>query len=372
MKRNSIKRIGLSLPVVILLFTTSAYADLGTPLMLFSVFHLLIGNTIIGIIEGIVISKLFQVGKKRSIGIMILANYISMAVGWLGLSLIVNLVKIAVLYNISYIILGLGIASFLLTIIIEWPFCFWILKYKNERRNLSFKASLVVQSISYVLLIPLYFLLSGNGLITNVKIDKSLSFLKSKNAWVYFISVKDGNIYKIKADGTCLEKVKNAEIFDKHVRLFARFEDDKTKLYATGFIEGGKEINAFSGGRVKEESLLLLENLLGKAAIGSRHIGEEWLDDEILDLRLNNQRAWTIEDDPIHSGISCRNSKLGEAFGISLMNPFMAWWLGNITILPGDQVVLQIGDHQIALLDLNSRKIGLITYGNGPLVAIED
>jgi len=33
---------------------------------------------------------------------------------------------------------------------------------------------------------------------------------------------------------------------------------------------------------------------------------------------------------------------------------------------------LQIGDNQIALLDLNSRKIGLITRGSGPLAVIED
>jgi hypothetical protein len=39
-------------------------------------------------------------------------------------------------------------------------------------------------------------------------------------------------------------------------------------------------------------------------------------------------------------------------------------------MLPGDQVVYQLGD-QIVLLDLNQRKLGLITLGRGPLAALD-
>jgi hypothetical protein len=188
MKNCILKRFGLIFPVFVFIFATPAHADLGTPLMLFSAFHLLIGNIFIGVIEGVVIARLFQTARARSIGIMILANYTSMVLGWLIVGLTKGFVeKIADLYNIFNIVFGLFIASFILTVIIEWPFCFWILKAKAGKGGLSFRANLIAQSISYALLIPVYLLLSGNGLITNVKIDRSLSFLK-ENAYVYFIT----------------------------------------------------------------------------------------------------------------------------------------------------------------------------------------
>jgi hypothetical protein len=50
-----------------------------------------------------------------------------------------------------------------------------------------------------------------------------------------------------------------------------------------------------------------------------------------------------------------------------LHTPFISWFMKNVTILPEDQVVFQMGE-QIVLLDLNSRKIGFISKGIGPVV----
>jgi hypothetical protein len=54
------------------------------------------------------------------------------------------------------------------------------------------------------------------------------------------------------------------------------------------------------------------------------------------------------------------------------------YWLGlegvptrNFILLPQEQLIFQLRD-QIMLLDLPTRKIGLLTMGRGPVVVIED
>ena len=53
------------LPLLVLAFSPAvAYADAGTPLMWAGLFHLLIGNAIIGVGEGLILSRLFR-PKRR-------------------------------------------------------------------------------------------------------------------------------------------------------------------------------------------------------------------------------------------------------------------------------------------------------------------
>jgi len=65
--------------ILVLAFTASpsiAYADAGTPLIWATLFHLLIGNAIIGIGEGLLIAHLFKARKKAIIWSMIAASQV--------------------------------------------------------------------------------------------------------------------------------------------------------------------------------------------------------------------------------------------------------------------------------------------------------
>lgn len=366
MQDNSIRRLWLVILTFILLLPAVAYADAGTFLMWLTAGHLLIGNAVIGIFEGLIMAKVFKIKYARSIFIMILANYISMIIGAVGIGFsgaaLRNFISIN---NISYIIWALLIGSYMVTIIIEWPFCFWIMKGKENRSKLSFKASILLQTISYAILIPLYLSVSGITLMTKAKVDSPSSFIKVKNAWIYFISSNDRDIYKIKADGSNKQKVKEFGITNQYATLFVCNKDGKANLNASW--------SERKGMRFQDVTKVLLENIPGKTAVtedcSNKDIWDRW---KAIDFRPQNNRDWDVHTGTwAIEGLRGKNKKTGKTLWLALETPFLMWSITKATILPEDQVICQIGDNQIALVDLNTSQIGLITFGKGPVVVLE-
>ena len=358
------KRFWLIILSSLFLSPTLVYADVGTPLIWLTTGHLYMGNAIIGIFEGLIIAKVFKNKYSRSILIMILANYISMIVGKFGIDFSSAALKnIASINNASYIIWGLLFGSYALTVIIEWPFCFWIMKGKEDRKKRSFKASILLQSASYAILIPIYLSVSGITLITKTTVDKPTSFIKVKDAWVYFISTTDGDIYKVNADGNNKQEAKKAGIANPYVTLFVSNNNGKVNLNAYWW-EG-------EGRNFKNITKLLLEDIPGETAVAenSSTIG---LWEKVVDFRLPSERGWDIETSIEGvQGLKGENKTTGKSFWIALGTPFLSWPILKASILPGDQVICQLGDNQIVLIDLNTRHIGLITFGRGPVVVLE-
>jgi hypothetical protein len=79
-----------SLVAVVALIPQVASANAGTPLMWAGMLHLTLGNALIGIGEGLLIARVFQLPKRRCIGWMIAANYLSAWVGGIGLNMIAS------------------------------------------------------------------------------------------------------------------------------------------------------------------------------------------------------------------------------------------------------------------------------------------
>jgi len=370
MERQMIKNKGncsfLTILLLLLYLPTSAYADAGTALMWVTVFHLLIGNALIGILEGIVIAKIFGVRLKRSILIMIPANYFSSIAGAFGVCHFNTLISsFASIYNISYILFVLWAGSYFLTIVLEWPFCYWILKGQENRKQRSFKASVIAQTVSYALLIPIYLSCSGVSLVTKTTVDKSLSFLKTKNAWVYFLSPKGDTLYKIRINGADKQRVKESGIDNEYTHLFICNDNGKANLRI-------KWYKILPNHRSEEQSKVLLEDTPGvttdKQNCGDKNAINFF---DALDLRSKNDRDWSVAAGGwAIEGLRGTNKKTKKSFWVALEAPFLAWSTSNATVLPGQQVVCQIGN-QIILFDINTSKIGLITFGRSPVVALE-
>ncbi|MGE3309581.1 MAG: hypothetical protein AB7O66_06380 [Limisphaerales bacterium] len=71
------------LPLIVagVLLPASAHADVGTPLVWASTFHLLIGNAIIGAFEGWLLWRYVGLAAPRRLWPLIAANYLS---AWIG------------------------------------------------------------------------------------------------------------------------------------------------------------------------------------------------------------------------------------------------------------------------------------------------
>ena len=57
---------------------------------------------------------------------------------------------------------------------------------------------------------------------------------------------------------------------------------------------------------------------------------------------------------------------------LTMKTPYLNIGTSNVTVLPGNQVVFQLGWDQIVLFDLDSRKIGLVARGRSPVVVFEN
>src|ERR1035441_6231561 len=106
-------------------FPQYAHADAGTPLMWATALHLFIGNALVGVGEGLLLSWIFSVRKRKSIPVMIVANYASAWFGaWFISSTFVRSLPID-LNNGRMWFWIMVIATYCMTLVLEWPFIAW-------------------------------------------------------------------------------------------------------------------------------------------------------------------------------------------------------------------------------------------------------
>ncbi len=149
----------LSLVASLLFCPHRAYADGISPAFLKQSYHLLVFNFLIGILEGLIISSIFHTSKKRSILIMVLANYASMILGMFFMLCFAFVIPLTLqhypLNDVAWNTITLFL-TFILTNLIEWPFVYRILKNNEKRFVRSIWGTLVVNLISYALIILFY------------------------------------------------------------------------------------------------------------------------------------------------------------------------------------------------------------------------
>ncbi len=361
--------------LLLLVSTPPARADAGTPLMWAEGGHLLIGNAIIGVVEGLVIAVLFRVRKRAAMLWMIGANYASMLLGvflfnsfgpahlrdyfgdsaptWLTL-------HSAVAYHVVGIIVLLA-----LTAVVEWPFCVAMLWRQPRWLLRSVGACAMAQCVSYALLCSCYVPPSAFSVLTETQLAEPAVFAKTCDAWIYYVSPSDGDLWRIHPDGADRTRVCAARIKDRAARLFVRPAEEGS----------GWDLWWRSGRWNMDEQFRLLADFASCPA-RPEHDWESIYEDadfchdgHCTYLDQSPSRNWRVQvyADWPDNGLRALKARTGERLHLAMATPLLRWTSSNATMLPGDQVVYQLGD-QIVLLDLNERKLGLITLGRGPVV----
>jgi hypothetical protein len=356
---------------LVLLEPCPVLADAGTPLMWAGFAHLTVGNAIIGVFEGLLLAWLFKLGPLNTVPIMILANYFSMGVGLLALPTFIvrfgqRLMGPAPLYAAPRVIILLAFLTYGASILLEWPFCFWIMSRGKQRARRSLYASCLAQTASYVLLIPFYLGASGVTLYTGLRLDPSLSFVSNKGATIYFISTKNGDVYQVHPDWSGYRKVCAPHIRSADARLFFR----RSSTPRSWDLWVAQEPSA--GSRTR-----LLCGIVGQAAASGRRSAQgaeegTWFNfGPADDLRSGARSDWEVATGfwPVE-GLRAWNKRTKEKLNAALETPFVSWPSRNATVLPGDQIVYQLDD-QIVALDIRTRRIGLLALGRGPVVIMQ-
>jgi hypothetical protein len=357
----------------IVAFPVQALANAGTALMWAGMFHLAVGNAVIGVLEGLLIGRLFGVPKARAIGVMIAANYVSAWVGGLFLrGAIVAALPLDLNNGWSWFWVMVGV-TFVLTLVLEFPFVAWAFRGARDWLKRSLKASLLVQGASYVLLFVWYWAASGTSLYTGTRVVAPRDLALPETVLVYFISSSDGHAYRRNLAGGDAEQVLELSSADENDRLFVRpslVDSNRWDLVARLEVAGADE----------PRFVTVRTNLNVQAAPDSRssqtdppqYEGAWFTFGPVPRLggATNSQWEFWAGFWPVE-GLQGTHAVTGERFRISYETPFGAWTVRNAVQLEGDIVLFQLGHDQVCAFDPVKRHVSLLWHGRGPVPVVE-
>ncbi|HEV2327266.1 MAG TPA: hypothetical protein VGY56_00585 [Verrucomicrobiae bacterium] len=340
----------------------TARADAGTPLMWAGILHMVLGNAIIGIFEGSILAKLFKLRTSLCILVMIPANYCSAWVGGLFLNHEIITVLPFNLYNAWHWIWAMVVITFLMTLVLEWPFVFYCFRKEQDRFKKSLRGNLLVNALSYLLLFGWYWMASGTTLYTKMTVAQPSEIRFPKQGLVYFIS---------ETNGVCTFDL-NSHQTERVYALNKPDNDDRLLVRASVFDTNRWEIVDSSKKIVVASNLEVTATQCWRDTNDPVRVQGTWFNfGRVPKLGAAEKSDWNFRTGfwPIE-GFRGENQKTGENVYFSLETPFVAWTVRNATQLPGDYVVLQLGDDQICLFEAATQKIALLTRGRGPVVVI--
>jgi hypothetical protein len=326
----------------------SVMADAGSPLMWAGAFHLLIGNALVGALEGALLVGVFRAEKRRW-WLMIPANYVSMFAGVLLMAFLpfpgVTILNFR-LFAAVWLLLFFGV-----TVLLEWPFGWLMLREGGHRLWRSLGAISAVNLASYAILILFYWLLSNASLLRETVRDQSLLAEQPGDEQVYFLSPDARRFCRIGLNGQGLVVLGDLPREISDPRLTAEMSSP------------GQWNLLAEDGRLSERRRLVAGGLMAQR-MSSWWEGppyEKWSD---LRDETGPWQARCVHYDPF-----LRLTTPGGDRLLVVHTPMVTWGITALTNLPGDRAVFQLGD-QIVLLEMPTMRMALLTRGLSPVVAL--
>ena len=352
-------RLRFLIVLAVALVPSTASANAGTPLMWATMLHLFLGNAVIGLVEGILLERFFKCGVRRSVLILIAANYVS---AWLGYGLVsggLGMLPEITIETVRFWSWVFFVIAFVVTLLIELPFVRWVMPPQGKTFGQVVKAAVTVNAISYGLLFGWYWMASGTSMMTQLQVVPASSLVQGDEYELFFISMDGDQILKADLNGGPQPKLSEVRALHRNDRLFAR--RNTTEGYDllvdldTDEGEGKNEV-------------LIASGFSSFAPLSDAPTGA-WFDfGKVPSLASDSDWEfrtgfWAAE------GIKGTNKKSGAKVHYALETPYAFWQVRNGTQIEGDMVVFQLGKSQICALHPESRRIALLSRGKGPIVA---
>lgn len=357
----------------------SAQANSGTPLMLATGLHLVFGNLLIGTLEGVLLAFVFKQSYVKCAGWMILANYISALVGYYGLDVFLQSGIDLHLYNVERWQWVMAGVSYVLTLVLEWPFVAFCLRRKPAWFKQSLMGTLLTQTTSYLLLFGWYWLASANSMLTRAMVVSPSEITTPANVVMAYIAQRDGDVYQRRlsaGDETRLLSLHSSNRYDRvciangpsnsvpnHIVVRVQPGSEETARLIPITLSGIEQIEYPTDNSQIElfDAYNILQDAYGL-------FPTYW---ELPRLAQATNSDWRFRFDVYpFEGLEARNTKTKAFFRIALEMPIARWEVRNATHLPGDQVLFQLGDSQICLFDKSSGKLAVIARGRGPIALL--
>ncbi len=368
MKKN--KRIMLLFVGAVLLMGLASIVS-GGGLGCVVALHVVVGNILIGVGEGLFLSKAYRYPKRKGIPRLVVANY--MVTGLLALLLFaerghgdqLSLQKAPI-----WLLWMIG-ASCAVMMTVKYGAILYCFRRRSIRFWRALKATLVTQIPVFLILLAWYAPACSMGLYTESELTAPDRFSSHPTAWCYYLSGDDGMIYRCRLDGSGAEFVSHGPADRSAERLFLSYSKSSRCWDLRARIRRGEA----------RSDTLILPSVVSAWAMGIRPAGPRSRHLTLIDLRpkTGQQRQFLVSLDRFR-GLEVITHKVANGFAatttsterfiLALSTPFLSWRVQNATVLPGDQIVFQIGD-LICLFDPETRKIGMIARGRSPVVVVE-
>ncbi|MCA1990799.1 MAG: hypothetical protein LDL41_01955 [Coleofasciculus sp. S288] len=344
-------KLSAILAFAIALSPAPVLANAGTPLMWTGVGHLFLGNAVIGIVEGILLSNFFHTPRTKSVNLLVVANYAS---AWVGMFLILNRLSHIPSVTIEnlHIWLWLFVAlAFILTLLIEYPFFWFLLREQQKAVQKALKATIIIHGISYLLLFGWYGLNSQITMLTQLDVVSAEQLQPSEEYVLYFMTYDGKQVVRSDLDGKSQESIKDVIATDRNGRLCVR----KNEKGTFDLLVNSKVI------------------LSDFASLAPTPEPREWYNCAPNPFgvvpKLTENTNWEYRTEVwAAGGIMGYNKQENLSFGFALETPLAFWSVKNATHLAGDFVVFQLGDDQVCILQPQEKRIALIARGREPVV----
>ncbi|MFH7243213.1 MAG: hypothetical protein ACHWZW_10220 [Spirulina sp.] len=310
----------LCLGFALALWPHPAQANSGSAMLWVGFWPLMLGNLGIGYLESGILARVFHTPRRLSFGVMVFAN---LASAWVGLALLPgwlsNHPRVALSTAWGWLLGALGLAL-VITLVMEYPFVWALFRQKPQAAKTALKANLLIHSISYLVLVGWYALSSQTTLLTQFSLVPAQQ-LQPSAAYVLYFKTLEGQPMQINLDGTGAEHVAP--------EVFADLEPQRVDRF----------------GPVPQ---LLPPQGISKAETGN------W------QYFLNRSKP----------GLTGQKTSQNERFHLALETPMLSWQIRYVTHLTGDLAIFQLGGHQIALLQPQTRQIAILAQGQDPIVVL--
>jgi hypothetical protein len=360
---------------VIVCLPGTAMADAGSALLWTKAFHLLLGNAVFGAIEGLLIAWLFRRPVLTCVGLLIAANYLSAWVSFILMYALSGLLSLN-LYNVwrwNWVLLAL---TFGLTLLLEWPFVAVSLKGAQHWLRKSLLATLLANCATYPVLVLMLWVFSNNSLAARAVPLSALQL--PADVSVYYIGQGDGDVYRIDLPSGRAQHERDLGSVDGNDRLCVSPSQDRPGSY--DLLAWLQNPHSFEG------RLQLVKSGFSSCAapLAFYHDGKAlWseADNEERGTNMSMQcasRVGSAKDSPLYVSPELGDSHglLGQredgsfAFRLAMDMPIAQWSACNVTHLPGDYIVFQLGEDQICIVEPKTRNVALLARGRGPVAVV--
>lgn len=336
----------------------SLIANAGTPLMWAGCFQLFIGNILLGYFEAWLIRR--RSGKRWVYSEpMILANYLSMFVGFgiiFAFAPWARAAKVDPFRHALPMIVILWLVSYIVTVLVEWPFVAKTAGVRTGRGSLL--TSAWVQAVSYAFLLLVTVFIGSISAVIALR-PVSATEIDAVQGWVYYLAPDESRVLRTRLDGSKTEQVATLDFEIGNGRF--RITTEPTS----------------NGDRAR-----LLYREYGNNHELAKHIGEatqvapfKARDNDNLGLLHNLTHSYGaarkfVDSPQIYAGFWPREGLVVDAYRYALETPYLMLSWSSPVLLPDGKVVAQFGK-AIMLVDHDTKRVAKLAEGFGGDVLLD-